>query len=71
MSFEASKFHELCDGKGKTVTLITTSTGNICGGFTSVSWASGGDTILGLILNGLVNYKYDKEAFLFSLDSGK
>ena len=61
MSFEASKFHELCDGKCRTVTLITTSTGNICGGFTSVSWASDD------------SYKYatDKEAFLFSLDSGK
>ena len=59
MSFEASKFHELCDGKGKTVTLITTSTGNICGGFTSVSWES------------KEGYKSDKEAFLFSLDSGK
>jgi formate/nitrite transporter FocA (FNT family) len=59
MSFEASKFHQLCDRKGKTVTLITTSTGNICGGFTSVSWASG------------YNYATDKEAFLFSLDSGK
>ena len=59
MSFEASKFHQLCDGKGKTVTLITTSTGNVCGGFTSVSWASDncGES--------------DKEAFLFSLDSGK
>ena len=59
MSFEGNKFHELCDGKDKTVTLITTSTGNICGGFTSVSWAS------------IKGGKMDKEAFLFSLDSGK
>ena len=59
MSFEISKFHELCDGKGKTVTLITTSTGNICGGFTSVSWAS------------VDSGASDKEAFLFSLDSDK
>ena len=66
MSFEASKFHELCDGKGKTVTLITTSTGNVCGGFTSVSWGSLGG------FGGLFgDAKSDKEAFLFSLDSGK
>ena len=59
MSFETRKLHELCDDKGKTVTLITTSTGNICGGFTSVSWASGNSGAS------------DKEAFLFSLDSDK
>ena len=41
-SFEVKKFHELCDGKGASVTLITTTDGKTCGGFTSVSWQSSG-----------------------------
>ena len=40
-SFEADKFHELCDGKGASVTLITTTDGKTCGGYTSISWESG------------------------------
>ena len=59
-SFETDKFHELCDGKGASVTLITTTDGKTCGGYTSISWglASGG-----------VCFKKDSNAFLFSLDS--
>ena len=37
-SFETKKFHELCDDKGATVTLITTTEGKTCGGYTSISW---------------------------------
>ena len=42
-SFEADKFHELCGGKGALVTLITTTDGKTCGGYTSISWKSYGD----------------------------
>ena len=37
-SFDPKKFHELCDDKGATVTLITTTEGKTCGGYTSISW---------------------------------
>lgn len=34
-------FHRLCDAKGPTLKLIKVKeTGRICGGYTSVSWAS-------------------------------
>ena len=34
----AKKFHELCDNKGATVTLIKSNHGNIYGGYTSKAW---------------------------------
>jgi len=59
--WQAAVFHRLCDDKGPTVTIVkTSSNGRIFGGYTSASWAasdSGG-------------YKYDPEAFLFSLVNG-
>jgi len=36
----AQDFHEKCDGKGPTVVIIKTRTGNIFGGYTDVSWDS-------------------------------
>ena len=57
-SFDPKLFHNLCDGKGASVTLITTTDGKTCGGYTSVSWKSSGG-----------EYKKDSTAFLFSLDS--
>ena len=54
--FSSSAFHQRCDSKGKTLTLIKAdSTGYIFGGYTSTSWDSSG------------NYRPDKEAFVFSL----
>ena len=41
-TFDQKKFHELCDGKGASVTLITTADGKTCGGYTSISWTSSG-----------------------------
>ena len=38
--FSASKFHELCDNKGPTVTIIETKAGYVCGGYTEISWTS-------------------------------
>ena len=39
----AKDFHRLCDNQGPTVTLVESSAGRVCGGFTSVSWTSAGD----------------------------
>jgi hypothetical protein len=32
-------FHDWCDNKGPTISLVRSSKGKICGGYTSVSWA--------------------------------
>jgi hypothetical protein len=52
--FEASKFHQFCDGKGRNLVLIQTSEGNIFGGYTDVGWNNSGSV-------------KDEKAFLFSL----
>lgn len=39
-NFESSKFHQLCDGKENTLTLIKTEFGKIIGGFTPLAWES-------------------------------
>lgn len=52
-----AKFHEKCDDKINTLTLIKSKNGRRFGGFTSVSWDM------------RRSYKYDKRSFLFSLDN--
>ena len=52
----SNNFHNLCNGKGYTLTLVRTTKGYRCGGFTTVSWSSYG------------NFRNDNNAFLFSLD---
>ena len=47
----ASKFHEACDDKGATITVIHNDRDYICGGFTSKSWSKSCST--------------DPDAFLF------
>jgi len=47
-------FHDKCDGKGPTVVIVETTTGNVFGGYTSVSWSSQG-------------WKRDPTSFLFQL----
>ena len=37
--FRAHNFHRLCDGQGKTLTVVKTTRGTIFGGFTDISWA--------------------------------
>ena len=37
-NFLASKFHEFCDGKGSTLTIIQSEYGNIFGGYRSNQW---------------------------------
>ena len=36
----ASKFHQLCDNKGATITIIKSECGSIFGGYTNISWTS-------------------------------
>ena len=52
-----STFHNKCDGKSPTLTLVKTSNGYRCGGFTNIPWDSSG------------NYKQDNNAFVFSMDT--
>jgi hypothetical protein len=52
-----SKFHELCDRIGPTLTIMKTKAGAICGGFTMQDWTSDG------------GYKSDSCAFVFRLDT--
>jgi len=38
--FSAKMFHDICDGKGPTITIIESDAGKIFGGFTSLAWMS-------------------------------
>ena len=51
----AEKFHELCDGKGPTITIARSEYKKLFGGYASISWNSDGDL-------------YAPNSFLFSLD---
>ena len=51
----SKNFHEKCDNKGPTITLIKNEKGNIFGGFSSISWTSQN------------SYKQAPNSFLFSL----
>ena len=53
-------FHNKCDGKGATITLVESSKGKRFGGFTRISWN-----------NNIKNWMSDANAFLFSLDKNK
>ena len=57
--FSAKKFHEHCDDKGCTLTIIKSNHGNIFGGYTSKSWKS----------DRLTTSKSDRRAFLFLIKS--
>ena len=52
-------FHELCDNKGPTLTLIKLKNGEIIGGFTPISWDCSS------------NWKNDINSFIFSLTQNK
>jgi hypothetical protein len=55
--WERSKFHELCDEKGPTITVMKSKAARVFGGFTMQSWVSvGGD------------FKEDEKAFIYSID---
>jgi hypothetical protein len=53
--FEASSFHEKCDGKGNTITIIKTNGNYVFGGFTAAKWSSSR------------RYTEDTKAFIFSV----
>lgn len=55
-NFSASKFHQLCDGKGPTLTIIRSTSKTLFGGYASKSWFSGDI------------YEAAPDSFLFSLD---
>lgn len=53
--FSAKKFHQLCDNKGPTLTVVKSCVGNIFGGYASISWTT------------ITKYHSDPKSFLFSL----
>lgn len=55
-NFSCSKFHELCDGKGPTITIVRSNFKKLFGGYASRSWSSVGGISLA------------PGSFLFSLD---
>ncbi len=55
--FTAAKFHQLCDGKGPTLTIIKATGDFIFGGYTTVNWDQSN------------SYKEDFNAFLFSVNN--
>eukprot|EP00347_Sterkiella_histriomuscorum_P017782 403348014 len=56
--FHASKFHELCDNQGPTVSFIMSEAGQVFGGYTSISFSS----------PQYFKYIEDPQAFLFQLN---
>ena len=55
---QITKFHQLCDNQGPTLTLILVSNGTIVGFYTPLSWDNSG-------------WKNDNETFLFNLNKMK
>ena len=51
----ANTFHNKCNNKGATITLIKNDKGNIFGGYTSISWTS------------YNNYRSASDSFIFTL----
>jgi hypothetical protein len=49
-------FHSRCDNQGPTVVIVETTTGNLFGGYTDISWASGGGA-----------YRRSTKSFVFSI----
>ena len=39
-NFDCSKFHQLCDGKGKTLVLVRSTSKNLFGGYATKAWHS-------------------------------
>ena len=57
LGWEPSKFHELCDEKGPTITVMKSKAGRVFGGFAMQSW----DSKTG-------DFKADDKAFIYSID---
>ena len=54
-NFDGSKFYQLCDGKGKTLVLVRSTTKKLFGGYATTAWHSN-------------KYSSAPGSFLFSLD---
>jgi hypothetical protein len=54
--WQQSKFHELCDEKGPTITVMKSKAGRVFGGFAMQSWDS------------KTGRKADEKAFIYSID---
>ena len=54
--YSASRFHQLCDDKGPTITIIKSKANRVFGGFTQQSWDS------------KTRWNTDEKAFIFSID---
>ena len=57
-NFNSSKFHQLCNGKGKTLVLVRSKLKNIFGGYSTTPWFSSNIGV----------YSFAPGSFLFSLD---
>lgn len=57
--FGASDFHQHCDNKGPTLTIIQEQNGYLFGGYISLSWQSPDKA----------EYKWDRSAFIFTLSN--
>ena len=55
-NFSKNKFHELCDGKGPTITIVRSNHKKLFGGYSSISWFSSR------------GYSSSPGSYLFSLD---
>ena len=56
---EVKTFHQKCDGKGPTLTVVYNAHNSRFGGFTTIPWSS------------VDGYKTDEKSFIFSLDAKK
>jgi len=56
-SFSTTVFHQKCDNKGPTITIIKTTDGDVFGGYNSQSWNSNGQ------------FYGDNKSFIFTLVS--
>ncbi len=65
-NYTAESFHEYCDDQGPTLVVIRSIDGWIFGGFTTQSWKATG-MLFSFIDNVIEQYKYDVDAFIFTL----
>ena len=57
-SFSSYKFHQKCDNKGETITIVRSTMNHVFGGYTSIPWSTRSN-----------NYVNDNNAFIFLLRS--
>jgi len=65
--YDATSFHEKCDDKGATLTVILSEHGHVFGGFTKASWKDESRRAA----RSVGTWREDKDAFIFLLRSNK